>query len=118
MLPSQERLTRAQCSLLLGNPHIRVVFNRLGTLKYLPNTENQSNKQGFSVITGSKTQKKAVLRNALRRKLYTLFRYFYASGGKNPIQGMLYVSKTAYELSFIELNTLFNDLIAKTQKNP
>ncbi|HEY0980412.1 MAG TPA: ribonuclease P protein component [Candidatus Paceibacterota bacterium] len=112
MLPATARLTRAQCSELLKNPKLLVVFNRLGTLKYLLNVEMK----GFSVITGSKAQKKAVLRNKLRRQLYSLFAQYYKDEAKKPISGMLYVSKGVYELSFSELSLIFNDLLAKTQK--
>ena len=112
MLPATARLTRAQCSELLKNPQLLVVFNRLGTLKYLSGLENN----GFSIITGSKAQKKAVLRNKLRRQLYSLFAKYYKNGSKKPIIGMLYVSKAVYELSFSELSLIFNDLLAKTQK--
>ncbi|MFZ4500118.1 MAG: ribonuclease P protein component [Minisyncoccia bacterium] len=112
MLPATARLTRAQCSELLENPKLLVVFNRLGTLKYVPTLENKA----FSVITGSKAQKKAVLRNKLRRRLYSLFSTYYKTNPKKPIIGMLYASKASYELSFSELSLIFNDLLAKTQK--
>ena len=107
MLPSNERLTRAQCFSLLSNTNLLVVFNRLGTLKYLP-----SSTIGLSVITGSKQEKKAVARNKLRRRLYSIFSKQLV---KN-LTGMVYVSKHAYSMSFDELTTLFNDLLAKTQK--
>lgn len=112
MLPATARLSRAQCSELLENPKLLVVFNRLGTLKYLSGVENK----GFSIITGSKAQKKAVLRNKFRRQIYSLFAKYYKDDSKKPIIGMVYVSKSAYELSFSELTLIFNDLLAKTQK--
>lgn len=113
MLPSSERLTRAQCSLLLIDPQIRVVFNRIGTLKYRYNTTNK----GLSVVTGSKQQKSAVRRNTIRRQLYAIFTEYYKNTARVPVTGMLYVSKQVYDLSFEELRSLFNDLMAKTQKN-
>jgi ribonuclease P protein component len=112
MLPATVRLSRAQCSELLENPKLLVVFNRLGTLKYVSNLKNKA----FSVITGSKAQKKAVLRNKLRRQIYSLFEKYYKNEPKKPIIGMLYVSKGVYELPFSELSLIFNDLLEKTQK--
>ena len=111
MLPSKQRLTRQQFTEILKNPEIKVVFNRLGTFKYL----DQLNSRDFeiTIITGSKNQKKAVLRNKLRRQLYTVFR-------NNPyninISGVLYVSKQSYTFSYQELKDHFYALLSKIQK--
>lgn len=71
-------------------------------------------KIGFTVVTGSKQQKKAVLRNKLRRQLYTLW-------GKNlqktSVMAILYVSKQAYEMPYADLTKHLYDLLQKTGKN-
>ena len=91
MLPSQQRLSRIEFDTLLASPDLQVVFCRFGTFKY-----RKAEKTLISVVTGAKQQKKAVRRNALRRKLYTVFCGY-------PVQGIFYASKQAYDASFEEL---------------
>ncbi len=107
MLPSKERFSRSQFSEFLANKGIFVVFNRLGTLKYLPSKSTQ-----LSVVTSSKTEKRAVARNKLRRRIYAV-----VFSEKPQIQGIVYVSKQSYGLSYPELKTLTLDLLAKAGKN-
>jgi ribonuclease P protein component len=113
MLPSNQRLSRDQVTSFLKSPEIKVIFNRLGTLKYLNQSNNVHSTNTITVITGSKQQKKAVLRNKIRRQIYTAFR-------KNPynisIEGMLYVSKQSYELSYQEITDLLHALLSKIEK--
>jgi ribonuclease P protein component len=112
MLPSPQRLTRQQFAELLKNPEIKVVFNTLGTFKY--QEQSNSGTVKFTVVTGSKHQKKAVLRNKIRRQVYTLFR-------NNPynikISGILYVSKQSYMFSYQQLKDYFYALLSKIEKN-
>jgi ribonuclease P protein component len=105
MLPSHQRLSRQQITDLLANKGIKVVFNRLGTLKFITNST------GLTVVTGSKQQKKAVLRNTLRRRIYTLFSNYK---GMYAITAILYVSKQSYEMSYDELKQYLYDLLQKT----
>jgi ribonuclease P protein component len=107
MLPSPQRLSRSRVSVLLADPAIKVIFNRLGTLKYLNNLN--SGTFGFTVVTGSKQQKRAVARNKIRRQLYSLVRQF----PYNSFAGMLYVSKNAYEMTYAELRQYLNALLGK-----
>jgi ribonuclease P protein component len=107
MLPSTQRLSRPQVSIVLANPCLKVVFNRLGTLKYIPQTF--INNQGFTVVTGSKQQKSAVARNKLRRQLYSLLRQH----PKTHFIGMLYVSKNSYEMPYNEIKQHFLKLLEK-----
>jgi ribonuclease P protein component len=109
MLPSSQRLSRQHVTTLLATSGLKVVFNRIGTLKFIPSTTS-----AFSVVTGSKNQKKAVARNKVRRQLYTLFRTY-----ENPrsITGMLYVSKQIYEMSYQEIKYSFHELLSKAEKN-
>jgi ribonuclease P protein component len=106
MLASKERFSRSEFTTFLSNKDFLVVYNQLGTLKYLKTTP-----QKLSVVTGSKHQKKAVLRNKLRRRIYTLFR------GTINIQGILYTSKTASVLEYDDIVRLFHELLVKAQKN-
>jgi ribonuclease P protein component len=111
MLPSNKRLTRQQVTDFLKNSDIKVVFNRLGTFKYLG--QSNSGTLGFTVVTGSKNQKKAVLRNKIRRQLYVLARQY----GEIPFICMLYVSKQSYDMSYAELKTNLYALLEKSSKN-
>jgi ribonuclease P protein component len=112
-MPTKARLTRAECSTLLTTPSLQVVFNSLGTLKFVKTVSNK----GISIITGSKQQKKAVIRNKLRRRLYTLFCQFYNNSEKTPVIAMLYVSKHSYTFTYDVLEKEFNALLTKAQKN-
>jgi ribonuclease P protein component len=115
MLPSKQRLTRQQFTNLLKNPGIKVVFNQLGTLKYIESDKELGlpflKPSSLSVVTGSKQQKKAVLRNKIRRQIYTLF-------SKNPykisISGILYVSKQSYDMPYEQIKDRFYALLSKT----
>lgn len=119
MLPSKQRLTRQQFTTLLKNPELKVIFNAVGTLKYVKvGVEKQSGlKDGkpgpFSVVTGSKHKKRAVLRNKFRRRVYTLF-------SKNPyeinISGVLYASKQVYDMPYDQIKTHLNALLSKINK--
>jgi RNase P protein component len=106
MLPSRERLTRRKFSETLANKGVIVVYNRLGTLKYVPCPQ-----KALCVVTSGKHEKKAVVRNKLRRRIYSLFRV-----NGMPIQGILYTAKASYSLQYPEIQTLFHELLAKTQK--
>ncbi len=107
MLPSTQRLSRQQVSNLLANPATQVVFNRLGTLKYLNNPTVYT--LGCTVVTGAKNQKKAVARNKIRRQLYSLFGQYK----EVSFTGMLYVSKNCYEMSYDELKQNLHSLLQK-----
>ncbi|HTH93561.1 MAG TPA: ribonuclease P protein component [Candidatus Paceibacterota bacterium] len=112
MLPSNQRLSRQQLTDLLKNPEIKVIFNHLGTLKYL----HQSNSEipnKLSVVTGSKNQKKAVLRNKIRRQIYIIFRN---NAYNINISGIFYASKQAYSLSYQEIKDYFYALLSKIDK--
>jgi ribonuclease P protein component len=107
MLPKKSRFNRSGFSVFGTTPGIQTVFNRLGTLKYIPSTTTQ-----YGVVTSSKHEKLAVVRNRLRRRVYTLF-------GRLPLklQAVLFASKHAYTMEYAEVETLFNDLLSKIQKN-
>ncbi len=106
MLPSPERFSRQKFTEFLGNKGIFVVFNRLGTLKFLPSAGTT-----FSVVTSSKAEKKAVIRNRLRRRIYAV-----VQSQKPRIQGIVYVSKQSYSFSYDDIKTLTTDLLAKAHK--
>jgi ribonuclease P protein component len=111
MLPSTQRLSRSEVTSLLLQPQLKVVFNRIGTFKYCKNP----GKMAFTVVTGSKNQKKAVLRNKIRRQLYSLFRsYINENKGFSETQGILYVSKQIYELSYGDLRRYVYEILQKS----
>jgi ribonuclease P protein component len=113
MLPSSQRLSRQQVTDLLKNPQLKVIFNRTGTLKW-----DYSPTPALTVVTGSKQQKKAVLRNKLRRQLYNIFHSYQETSQKSlQLKGILYISKQLYDMSFLELKDNFYALLSKTTKN-
>jgi ribonuclease P protein component len=103
MLPSKKRLSRIQFEAFSSSKGQKVVFNRLGTLKYSENTAQLS-----GVVTSSKHEKRAVVRNKLRRRIYSLF-----ESSTLPYTIVLYVSKQSYTMQYDEIKNLFNDLIKK-----
>ena len=113
MLPSYQRLSRSQVTALVSNPEIKVIFNRIGTLKYINSTT-----RAFTVVTGSKQQKKAVLRNKIRRQLYSIFDAYYQNTQKNLyIKSILYISKQVYTMSYQEIQENLYVLLSKIDKN-
>jgi ribonuclease P protein component len=103
MLPSKKRLSRIQFEAFSSSREQKVVFNRLGTLKYIENT-----KQLCSVVVSSKHEKRAVVRNKLRRRIYSLFEL-----SNLPYTIVLYASKQSYTMQYDEIKKLFDDLIKK-----
>jgi ribonuclease P protein component len=110
MLPSKKRLSRPDFDNFLVSKDIKVVFNNLGTLKYKKSIQNQA-----SVVISSKYEKRAVYRNKLRRRLYSLFGVIFKNPNK-PKQYVLYISKQAPILDFEILKDKFYELIKKTTK--
>lgn len=107
MLSSAERLNREDFKKTLQNKDLQVVYNRIGTLKYV-----FKETKAFSVVTSSKHEKSAVKRNKIRRTMYVLFQK------TNPLfRGILYTAKDSYGFSHSNLKELFYDLLAKVEKN-
>jgi ribonuclease P protein component len=114
MLPSKQRLSRQQATDLLKDPELKVVFNRLGTLKYHFDTsayQDQFNsvRPALTVVTSSKNQKRAVLRNKLRRQIYSLALQYKDFS----FIGMFYVSKNSYDMSYSDIKRYFYELLQK-----
>lgn len=105
MLPSSERLNRLQFNEIASNKDNLVVYNKLGTLKYI------AGKTALSVVISRKNEKKAVKRNKLRRRVYSIF-----NAKKMNIRGILYVSKSSTYFNFMEIKDLFYELMEKTKK--
>lgn len=110
MLPSKKRLSRSAFLGFLSTPGIKTVFNKIGTLKYKDATTSQA-----SVVISSKIEKKAVSRNKIRRRLYTIFNLGLNDSLK-PKQYVLYVSKQAMSLEYEETKSLLYELLKKTTK--
>lgn len=104
MLPSTKRLTRLAFPSVLSDTSLMVVYNGLGTLKYLSATTRKC-----AVITSSKHEKAAVRRNKMRRRIYTLMADF-------PGVAIFYASKQSYGMEYSQIKHLWYDLVAKTQK--
>jgi ribonuclease P protein component len=110
MLPSKQRLSRIDFTSLLSSKDLKVVFNNIGTLKY-----QEGPYLKVSVVISSKIEKRAVYRNKLRRRLYTLFGDYFKDvpGGGGYI---LYVSKNSPNMTMLELRSLIYELLEKATK--
>lgn len=106
MLPKKNRFTRAAFDAFVAQQNLKTVYNQLGTLKYAP-VGNR-----FAVVTSSKHEKRAVVRNRLRRRVYNLF---YAASV--PCSGILYASKQSYSLDMKETKRLFENLLNRAAKS-
>jgi ribonuclease P protein component len=109
MLPSKQRLSRLEFNDFLAQKGVSVVFNSLGTLKFIKTPENKA-----SVVISSKNEKKAVLRNKLKRRVYKVF-----SGCFTRLSGyqfVLYASKQATKMDYKQVNELLDELIKKATK--
>ena len=109
MLPSQKRLSRPAFSVFLASKELKTVFNAIGTLKYQKNVIDKA-----SIVISSKNEKRAVYRNRLRRRIYSLFgNVFKETDNKNLY--VLYVSKQATSFTYEDLRRLFYELFKKTR---
>ena len=105
MLPSSARLSRTEFTAFLAQKGVFGVYNNLGTLKF------SFEHKGFAVVTSSKAQKRAVVRNKLRRRIYSLYKQNGCSFG-----GILYVSKQSYTMEYDQIAGYFDELLAKMHK--
>lgn len=110
MLPSTKRLSRSEFTLFLNSPEIKTVFNPLGTLKY-----KDSQKPKVSIVISSKYEKRAVYRNKLRRRLYSLFGQ-HIKDFCGTSEYILYTSKQAPKMEYTQINLFLNELLKKTTK--
>jgi ribonuclease P protein component len=92
--------SRAEFTVFIAQSGLKTVYNKLGTLKFLPEGRK------FAVVTSSKHEKRAISRNKLRRRAYT-----YLQTINTPLSGVLYASKQSYALSNDEVQTHLNSLI-------
>lgn len=86
------------------------MFNALGTLKY-----KESPYSRVAVVISSKHEKRAVSRNKLRRRLYSLFSQNIKGSGVT-VEYIFYTSKQAPRLEYNQIKALFNELLSKTTK--
>lgn len=103
------RFTRTELSQFLTKTQKKAIVNSLGTLKY----RRTNKKPFFGVITSSAHQKKAVLRNRLKRRIRSIF-----SKKERTIDAVVYVAKKAYSFSYEEIQNFLEELIALTAKDP
>lgn len=110
MLPSKKRLNRHLFEQFLSFPQKKTVFNNIGTLKY-----KNAEKPRFSVVISSKVEKRAVYRNLLKRRIYSVLSLFIKEKDLN-IEGVFYISKNAVTTSFKDLKEGVYELLQKTTK--
>ncbi len=110
MLPSNKRLDRNLFRSLSESRILSTTFNRIGTLKYLKTLDNYR----FSVVVSSKKEKSAVKRNKIKRRIYSLVRDYYKNN-QNFVHAILFLSKDAYSMDFIDLNKHIYELLDKTK---
>ncbi|HRH24804.1 MAG TPA: ribonuclease P protein component [Candidatus Paceibacterota bacterium] len=108
MLPSKKRLNRSLFEQLLSFPHKKTVFNNIGTLKY-----KKAENPRFSIVISSKVEKRAVYRNLLKRRIYSVLSLFIKENDSR-IEGVFYISKNATNLNFPELKKSVYELLKKT----
>jgi ribonuclease P protein component len=108
MLPSKQRLSRTDFTAFVAQKDVRSVYNQLGTLKYRKNPVYQ-----VSIVISSKHEKRAIYRNTLKRRLYSLFRLHTKNSLTNG-QYVLYCSKQASKLPYSDVKALFDELLKKT----
>ncbi len=102
MLPKTNRLSRTQFTAFLASQKLYSAYNGLGTIKY------SLSENGFSVVTSGKHERRAVVRNKVRRRLYTLL-----SRLENVSGAVFYLSKQAYSFDWKQTQILFYDLVEK-----
>jgi ribonuclease P protein component len=106
MLPKKNRYTRTEFDDFSSNSNTQTTYNKLGTLKYVLKGHK------LAVVTSSKHEKRAVMRNRTRRRLYSRF-----ATVTSPLSGILYVSKQSYGFDGAETKSLFDSLLLHAEKN-
>ena len=94
-------LTKHDFETLLKGSH-RVVYNKAGTLKY---TEGSGK---ISIVIGSKTEKRAVYRNKIKRRARTLFK-----AKKGVIDASFYPAKQVTLFEYKQYKEFFDELLKK-----
>jgi ribonuclease P protein component len=101
MLPRKDRFSRAEFADFSAQPGLKTTYNKLGTLKYTLSGHK------FAVVTSGKHEKRAVARNKLRRRVYSLFQ-----DQKTPFSGILFASKQSYSFENKDIKTLYTTLLS------
>jgi ribonuclease P protein component len=70
----------------------------------------------MAVVTSGKHQKSAVLRNKLRRRVYSIFGAVDKEG-TFPYKAVLYASKASYTFPYAAIEQDAKDLIAKIRRS-
>ncbi len=111
MLPSNKRLSRLEFKSFLEKGSKSTVFNSSGTLKYLPAEILKA-----SVVISSKVEKRAVLRNKTKRRVYSILSLYEKDFGSIFGIYVFYISKNIKNQTFLELKQNIYDLIKKNTK--
>lgn len=105
MLPKAQRLDRAA---IASFPKKNIaIYSDFASLRAV-----SAQKFGLAVVVSSKHEKKAVVRNRVRRRIYSIF----GAAHKEkliPFQILFYVSKKGYSASYGETKAAVLELIKK-----
>lgn len=82
--------------------HFKTVYNRCGTIKYIPGTGKTA------IVISSKQEKRAVYRNRIKRWVRNIF-----SQNRKDVDFIFYPSKAVYSLEYIDFKVLFDDILKK-----
>lgn len=109
MLKSENRLKRLEFESFLGSK-TRLIPGKIGLFKFAPGRNK------FSIVISSKNCKKAVLRNKIKRRYYSIISK-YIQNFKKPINGALFTSKEVKNMSFLEFKNQLIDLLNKANES-
>jgi ribonuclease P protein component len=111
MISKKKRFTRAEFAAFSAQKTLKQAYNRLGTVKF-----HTAETFKLAVVTSGKHQKSAVIRNKLRRRVYTIFGRA-AENGALPYAIILYASKASYTFPYESIEQNAKDLIAKISRS-
>ena len=106
MLKKNKRFTKKEFEEFLLEKELFTVYNHLGTLKY-----KKGESEKFAVVTSGKHEKRAVIRNKVRRRIYDLLKKYF----KNK-RDIFYTSKQSFTFDYDKTETLIKELFTKSSK--
>lgn len=113
MLPKQKRIKRFEFPLLSSKGGSFFSQHLTARARKLPNTEKTLK---ISVVVSKKVAKSAVLRNTLRRRVYSALENTFKNKGKKPLSIIFYLKKGAEKLTYKEIEKEVQSLVNNIQK--
>ncbi len=104
MVPKKQRINRETFDEIMKKG--RIVHSGLFSLRFLKNLEKSTH---FSVVVSKKIAKTAVLRNKIRRRIYSILRKTI----KNPYFVILFTKKGVEKAKFSEVKTEIEKIAEK-----